>query len=167
MRIVSIVVAVVLSSSIAPAQTTSAAVQAFERLKSLEGEWIDVDGVFGTKGAVAVTYEVTGGGHTVVETFPANTPNEMVTVYHLAGDQVALTHYCTSNTQPHMRSPGLVGNVVRFAYASGTNIDPKATSHMHTATIEFVSNDEIKSTWENWTAGKPDHGASFRVVRKK
>ncbi|MGH9174649.1 MAG: hypothetical protein ACRD1H_09835, partial [Vicinamibacterales bacterium] len=61
------------------AQTKTAAVLGFERLKALEGEWIDVDGIFGTKGAVAVTYKVTGGGHTVVETFPVRTPNEMVT----------------------------------------------------------------------------------------
>jgi hypothetical protein len=30
-----------------------------------------------------------------------------------------------------------------------------------------VSPDEIKSTWQNWKGCKPDHAATFRVVRKR
>ena len=148
-------------------QSKSAAEQGFDRLKALEGAWIDVDGIFGTKGAVAVTYKVSSGGHSVVETFPVGTPNEMVTVYHLDGSELVLTHYCTSNTQPRMKSAGLQGNVVAFTFAGGTNIDPAKTSHMHSAKIEFVSADEIRGTWENWEHGKADHSATFRVIRKK
>lgn len=149
------------------AQTKTPAALGFDRLKALEGEWIDVDGIFGTKGAVAVTYKVTGGGHTVVETFPVSTAQEMVTVYHLDGNEVALTHYCTSNTQPRMRSKGLQGNTLTFEFAGGANIDPSTTSHMHTAKLEFVSGDELRSTWDNWDRGKADHSATFRVFRKK
>ena len=149
------------------AQATSPAVQGFEKLKALEGEWIDVDGVFGQKGKIAVTYKVTGGGHTVVETFPLGTPQEMVTVYHLEGGKVVLTHFCSGNNQPRMASSGLQGNLLAFDFAGGANIEPNTTSHMHSATIEFLSSDEIKATWQNWRAGKPDHAASFRVVRKK
>ena len=151
----------------AESQTQSAAQQAFDRLKSLDGSWIDVDGIFGTKGAVAVTYKVTSGGHSVIETFPTGTPHEMVTVYHLEGNDLVLTHYCTSNTQPKMKSPGLQGNTVTFTFTGGTNIDPAKTSHMHSAKIEFVSADEIRGTWDNWDHGKLDHSATFRVVRQK
>lgn len=158
---------VLLANAAVGAQEKSVAVQGFERLKALEGEWIDVDGTFGAKGAVAVTYKVTGGGHAVVETFPVNTPHEMVTIYHLDGDQLTLTHYCSSNTQPRMRSKGLAGNVLAFQFADGANIDPAKTSHMHAAKIEFVSADEIRGTWDNWDNGKADHSATFRVVRKK
>jgi hypothetical protein len=102
-----------------------------------------------------------------VETFPVNTANEMVTIYHLEGNEVVLTHYCTSNTQPRMKSSGLQGNVLAFAFAGGANIDPAHTSHMHSARFEFVSPDEITATWENWNHGTSDHSATFRVVRKK
>ena len=37
------------------AQMKSPAEAGFERLKTLQGDWIDVDGVFGEKGKVAVT----------------------------------------------------------------------------------------------------------------
>ena len=161
------IVACVLTAMLTMAQSQSPAVEGFERLKSLEGDWIDADGVFGEKGKVAVTYRVSGAGHTVVETFPVGTPHEMVTVYHLDGQQLVLTHYCTSNTQPRMTSAGLKGNALAFEFSGGSNIDPTKTSHMHAATIEFVSSDEIKGTWVNWNHGKSDHSSTFRVVRKK
>jgi hypothetical protein len=153
------------SSSSAP--PPSAAADAFAKLKTLHGDWIDVDGTFGEQGKVAVTYRVTGGGNAVVETFPAGTANEMVTVYHVDGRKLVLTHYCTSNTQPRMTSNGLQGTTLAFEYAGGDNIDPATTSHMHSTKIEFISADELKATWVNWSNGKSDHAATFRVVRKK
>lgn len=51
------------------------AASAFDRLKSLAGEWIDTDGAFGMKGQVAVTYRVTGAGSAVVETLFAGGSN--------------------------------------------------------------------------------------------
>jgi hypothetical protein len=150
------------------AQTKSPAETGFERLKALQGDWIDVDGVFGEKGKVAVTYRVTGGGNTVVETFPVGTPFEMMTVYHKDGAGLALTHFCAGGTQPRMASKGIDGSVLTFDFAGGTNIDPKTTSHMHAARLEFISADEFKATWQNWKDGKADGPPhSFRVVRKK
>lgn len=151
-------------------QTASptAATQGFERLKALAGDWIDVDGVFGVKGAVAVTYKVTSGGNAVVETFPVHTPGEMITVYHLDGRDLLLTHYCSSPNQPRMRSKGLDGTTLAFDFDGGSNVEPATTSHMHAARIQFVSPDEIIGTWQNWREGKPHGGdASFRIVRKK
>ena len=37
-------------------QSPQPAATAFERLKAMEGEWIDVSGAFGAKGAVVATY---------------------------------------------------------------------------------------------------------------
>ena len=164
---ISAIVACVFAATLNMAQSQSPAVEGLERLKALQGDWIDVDGVFGEKGKVAVTYRVTGAGHTVVETFPVGTLYEMVTVYHLDGPKLVLTHYCTSNNQPRMTSQGLRGNTLAFEFSGGSNIDVATTSHMHAATIEFISADEIKGTWVNWKQGKADHSATFRVVRKK
>jgi len=143
------------------------ATDAFERLKRLEGEWIDVDGILGPKGAVAVTYRVTGGGTTVVETFPVGTPEEMVTVYYRDGSELVLTHYCSEGNQPRMRATRLSGSMVAFDYDGGTNIDPATSSHMHAVTLEFLAPDELRASWHNWSKGKPDHLAVFRLARKK
>ena len=162
---VSLMVAL-LSPVPALAQGTPAA-DAFERLKSLEGEWIDVDGIFGAKGAVAVTYRVTGGGTTVVETFPVGTPGEMVTVYYRDGSDLVLTHYCSAGNQPRMRAKTVSGNTLAFDFDGGTNIDPATTSHMHAVTLEFLSPDEVRANWHNWRNGTFDHAGAFRIVRKK
>jgi hypothetical protein len=162
------IAAATISTGTISGQAPSPASQGLEKLKALEGDWIDVEGVFGAKGAVAVTYRVTSGGHTVVETFPVNTPGEMVTLYHVDGKDLVLTHYCSSANQPRMRSTGLDGNALTFDFDGGTNIDVAKTGHMHSARIEFVSADEIRSTWHNWRNGKPvEQGAVFRIVRKK
>ena len=143
------------------------AASAFERLKAMEGEWIDVNGAFGNKGAVVATYRVTGSGNTVIESFPVGTPYEMTTVYHRDGSHLVLTHYCSGGTQPRMRAKEIKGNVLEFQYEGGTNIDPATTSHMHSARLEFVSNDEFKADWQNWAKGKPDHVGAMLLRRKK
>jgi hypothetical protein len=147
------VLAAALVSGALLAQTAkSPASQGLEKLKALQGEWIDVDGVFGTKGAVNINH----------------TPEEMVTVYHLDKDAIVLTHYCSGGNQPRMRSKGLAGNLLVFDYDGGMNIDPAKTSHMHSTQMEFISADEIRATWNNWSNGKPDeHKAVFRIQRKK
>jgi hypothetical protein len=149
------------------AQEPQPAAAAFERLKAMEGEWIDVTGAFGKKGAVVATYKVTGGGHTVIESFPINTPHEMTTVYHRDGSQIVLTHYCSGGNQPRMRAKEIKGNVMEFAFDGGANIDPATTSHMHSVKWEFVSKDEVKADWQNWSAGKPDHVGAMHIARKK
>jgi hypothetical protein len=149
------------------AQGPQPAASAFERLTAMEGEWIDVTGALGAKGAVVATYKVTGAGHTVIETFPVNTPNEMTTVYHRDGSHLVLTHYCSGGTQSRMRAKALNGNVLNFDFDGGTNMNPAHTSHMHSVRWEFVSKDEIKADWQNWSSGKPDHVGAMHIARKK
>lgn len=149
------------------AQSPQPAAAAFDRLKALEGTWVDADGAFGPKGAVAATYRVTGDGTVVVETFPVGSREEMVTVYHKDGDDLVLTHYCSAGNQPRMRAKTFAGNVLAFEYDGGTNIDPKVTSHMHAAKFEFLGPDEIRATWQNWSNGASDHIGVYRVVRKR
>ena len=164
--VVSVCLALLAAGSVG-AQSSPAA-DMFERLKALEGDWIDVDGVFGRKGAVAVTYRVTGGGTTVVETFPVGTAEEMVTVYYRDEGDLVLTHYCSAGNQPRMRAKRVSGNTLAFDYDGGTNIDPAVTSHMHAVTLEFLAPDELRASWHNWSKGKPDeHLAVFRIARKK
>jgi hypothetical protein len=167
-HVIAVTAVVLVLLPLSPAgQGAQAAAAAFERLKALEGSWVDPDGAFGPKGAIAATYRVTGGGTTVVETFPVGSKEEMVTVYHKDGDDLVLTHYCSAGNQPRMRARTFAGNVLAFEFDGGTNIDPKVTSHMHAAKIEFLGPDEIRSTWQNWSNGAGDHAGVFRVVRQK
>jgi hypothetical protein len=167
--VITLFVAVLVGApSAVSAQGPQPAASAFERLKAMEGEWIDVTGAFGQKGAVVATYKVTGSGNTVIESFPVGTPHEMTTVYHRDGSAVVLTHYCAGGTQPRMRATEISGNVIEFAFDGGTNIDVAKTSHMHNMRMEFLSKDEIKAEWHNWSNGREDgaHLGAMHLKRK-
>jgi len=162
-------VALLLASCAEPAtRARGAASAAFERFAALQGDWVEVDAGVGAPGQVSVTYRVTGGGSAVVETLWPGAPDEMVSVYHLDGDDLVLTHYCSAGNQPHLRACRVDGQRVDFTFDGGSNIDPSRDMHMHDLRYEFVSPDEIRVTWQGWSDGAPDaaHVASFHFVRK-
>ncbi len=165
-------VALVAASPARPADTTSApaarpAPAGFERLKALAGDWVAAeDGPMSKKGDLVSRYSVTAGGSAVVETLFPGGDHEMVTVYHPDGRDLVLTHYCTEGNQPRMRAKAATGARLDFAYDGGANIDPAHDRHMHSAWVEFVGADEIRSEWTELAEGKPVLVARMHLVRK-
>jgi hypothetical protein len=155
------------AATFAVAQDSRPAASAFDRLKALTGEWIDVDGAGGPKGNVLATYRITGGGSAVVETLFPGSPHEMTTVYHRDGNDLVLTHYCAAGNQPRMRARTVKGNLVAFEFDGGTHFNPATDMHMHEAQIEFLSANEIRAHWKAWDKGQPSpHSPNFRLQRK-
>ena len=66
-----------------------------------------------------------------------------------------------------MRAKTINGNVLEFSYDSGTNIDVATTSHMHNMRWEWVSSDEIKAEWHNWSNGTDDGHIGAMHIRRK
>jgi hypothetical protein len=148
----------------APAKPASASL---ERLKTLAGEWVAAeDGEMVKKGDLVARYAVTASGTAVVETVFPGREHEMVTVYHADGPDLVLTHYCMEGNQPRMRAKGAQGSRFDFAYDGGTNIDPARDRHMHSATLELIGADEIRSAWSELAEGKPVFVARMHLVRK-
>jgi hypothetical protein len=147
-----------------PARPASASL---ERFKALAGEWVAAeDGDMVKKGDLVARYAVTASGSAVVETVFPGSEHEMVTVYHADGPDLVLTHYCMEGNQPRMRARGAQGSRFDFAYDGGTNIDPKRDRHMHSATVDLASRDEIRSEWSELAEGKPVFVARMHLVRK-
>jgi hypothetical protein len=152
--------ALVTGASAAPAKT-------FDRFKALAGEWVSAEDTdYAKKGDLIARYHLTGGGTAVVEDLFPGTPHEMTTVYHMDGDDVVLTHYCMGGNQPRMRAKASEGDTVSFAFDGGTNIDPKKTRHMHDASIQFVSENEIRAQWSGLADGKPSMTVKTHLVRR-
>jgi len=140
---------------------------AFDRFKALAGEWVAADdGDMVKKGDLVARYHVTAGGTAVVEELFPGTPNEMTTVYHLDGQDLLLTHYCMMGNQPQMRAKPTASSRVAFDFDGGKNIDPKRDPHMHGASFEFVSANEVRTEWTHYNDGKPAGTASFHLVRR-
>ena len=157
-----------LSCSASRTGAPSAAAKAgFERLASLEGDWVG-EGPPDAPGPMTVSYKLTGGGSAVVETLFVGTPEEMVTVYALEDGELVLTHYCSLGNQPRMRAEPMLGDVLAFDFIGGANIDPDVDTHLHTARFEFVSKDELITQWVGWSNGHPDeaHSPKLRFRRK-
>jgi len=71
---------------------------AFARLKALAGRWEGQS----QHGKATLEYELTGGDTALVERETSEHMQPMMTVYHLDGDRLVLTHYCMAGNQPRM-----------------------------------------------------------------
>lgn len=156
----------------APAgQTPSAPAHAgLERLKKLAGTWVEADKDGKPTDQVVSVIKVIGAGSTVHETLFPGQPHEMVSVYHLDGSDLVMTHYCALGNQPKMKADrNAPANKIVFQFAGGTNFDPAKDKHMHGGTLTFVDDDHIEFSGEAWENGKPspDHCPVMKLVRKK
>ena len=142
----------------------------FERMKKLAGTWVAADKDGKPTDKVVSVVKVTAGGSAVQETIFPGGPMEMVSVYHLDGSDLVMTHYCMLGNQPRMKadtkSPK---DQIKFNFAGGTNLDPAKDMHMHEATLTFVDDDRIEISGVAWVNGKPatDHCGTMKLVRKK
>jgi hypothetical protein len=154
-----------LATGAPPAAGTGAA--GLDRLKALAGEWVAAeDGEMSKKGDLVSRYAVSAAGTAVVETVFPGTPHEMVTVYHLDGSDLVLTHYCMEGNQPRMRAKKTDGARLDFVYDGGTNIDPARSRHMNSAWLEFVGANEIRNQWTEIADGQTVLVARSHLVRK-
>ncbi len=137
------------------AEAGAAAEAAFERIKTLEGDW---QGTTPTGKPASLHFEVIAGGHAVLEEYAegSNSFHGMYTVYHLDGDTLMLTHYCVSNNQPRMRAQldGAEANVLRFEMFDATNLQDPNAGHMVRAVYRFVDPNTIQNAWTYDRNGK-------------
>ncbi len=141
-----------------------------DKFKALVGVW-EMTGMpdeHGGSGPATVTYKVTAGGNAVLETVFAGSEHEMVTLYYVEGDGLALTHYCMLGNRPHMRAlPTTERNQIRFRCPEGEDKQLESEEHMHQATFTFVDADHLKSEWVLFKDGKAEQTHAATFVRKK
>lgn len=133
-------------------QSDARAQRTFERLKALEGTWY---GKMHDGSPVELEYRLTGQGTSIVETFRKieSTDHDMLTVYHLDGDRVMLTHYCIVGNQPRMvATPGSDPNTIRFDFHDVTGTTDEG--FMHHALIKLDGEDLMHQDWTYRQQGK-------------
>jgi hypothetical protein len=126
---------------------------AFGKIKTLVGEWKSTtsgghsakeDSDHG-KGGVTITYRLTGAGSALVETQFPGTDHEMVSIYHLDGDDLRMTHYCAMGNQPRVkldRANSTPEHLI-FVFDGGTNLDPSKDQHIHGVAITFEKDGHV------------------------
>ena len=153
-------------------KTPITAKSAFTQLKTLAGTWKNkVSGANEHEhaGDNKVIYRLTGAGSALVETDFPESDHEMVSVYHLDGDDLRLTHYCAMGNQPHLKLDRASSSPTRFVFVfdGGTNLDPAKDMHIHAMTITFGKDGEVDCAWEGYAAGKKTGTTHFQLSRSK
>ena len=149
--------------------STAAKNPGLERLKKLTGEWVAADEQGKPTDRLISVFKVTAAGSAVQETIFPGTGHEMVTLYHLDGSDLVLTHYCAMGNQPHLKAdPKSPSNQLHFVFAGGTNLNPAKDMHMHEGTITFIDDNHIAWSWVGYKDGKPveGHKVDLKLVRK-
>jgi hypothetical protein len=161
--VVLILAAITLFTNAISAQSRASA--GFEKLKSLAGDWqgSDPDG-----NELKVSYQIVSGGFALVETLQnANEPS-MITLYHLDGDKLMVTHYCSSGNQPRMIADAPAGDIknLDFKFFDVSNLSNPSAGHMRSLAVTFQDQDHIKQVW-TWRADGKDETTTFNLERKK
>src|SRR5260370_351085 len=77
------------------------ATAAFRKLQALAGEW---EGTDDKRQPVKTNFKSIVANTAVMETLSPSGMEEMVTVYSLDGEGIALVHFCPTNNQPRLRA---------------------------------------------------------------
>ena len=168
MKTLSLVIATLLLTTAvfagtAPGNSNNDAAAAFDKLKTLAGEWeANTD-----QGKTRVIYEVISGGNAIVEREITEKMPEMLTVYHLDGNRLLLTHYCAAGNQPRMEARAIDAQTgeLRFKFLDATNLSNANAGHMHSVTLHLVDNNHLSSQWQFFENGQPKFTETAQYTR--
>ncbi|HXW91232.1 MAG TPA: hypothetical protein VEK33_11860 [Terriglobales bacterium] len=133
---------VVLFTTLALAAAESST--AFEKLKSLEGSWL---GKTPAGQTVQVSNRVTSGGSVLMSEITGH--EDMITMFHMDGDRLLMTHYCAAGNQPRMAatvSPD--GKTITFDFIDATNLLPSQGGHMQRVVFTLIDADHHTEDWQ-------------------
>ena len=148
-----------LAATMAMAQ--SDAQKTFAKLKTLDGVWEGKD----PRGKdVKVSYRATSGGSALMSEITGE--EDMITMFHLDGDRVLMTHYCAAGNQPRMKaSASPDGKTVTFDFVDATNLASADAGHMHRMVLSLIDANHHTEEWTFLDHGK-EMKEKFELQRK-
>ena len=146
------------------AQAIPYSTAAFKKLQGLAGEWVGTDD---KHQPVKTNFKSIVSNTAIMETLSPSGMEEMVTVYSLDGDGIALVHFCPTNNQPRMRAVPGADEVkeLAFDYQGASNLPSPNTGHQQHLVIRFEDEDHITEIW-TWRHDGMDMPMVFHLARK-
>jgi hypothetical protein len=141
---------------------------AWDRLKTLVGEWEGTYSGPDELGSVALSYRLVSNGTTLMETMRTGHDADMITMYTPDGAGLAATHYCSEGNQPRMRADAPSGGAGRivFRFIDATNLSGPDAIHMRSLVVTLEGPDRFRQEWTSRAGGKDQTGI-FEYRRKK
>ncbi len=170
----SIIVAVLSLLVLAPGQVIAqehkpyVGSKAFEQMKQLVGTWEGTMDMGKEQKKITASYKLTSGGSAIIETVFADTPMEMVTVYHDDSNKMLqMTHYCMLGNQPKMALKSMENNQLSFTLSPDADVDVAKERHMHAAAITFDGPTNMTQRWTEFKDGEMGIPATIVYIRVK
>ena len=126
---------------------------AFKEIQALAGDWEGKD----ANGMPAKTnFKVVVANTTVMETLVMHGEPEMLTLYSVDGDGIALIHYCPTNNQPRMRAVPKAGELkeLDFKFTGAGNLPNPSVGHEQRLVLRFEDENHITEEWTWRSKGK-------------
>ena len=138
---------------------------AFKKLQALVGDW---DGKDDGGMDAKTNFKLVVGDTTVMETLAAHGMEEMLTLYTVDGNGIALVHYCPTNNQPRMRAVPTSGDFkeLDFQFTGAGNLPDLARGHEQRLILRFVDENHITEQW-TWRRNGKDTVTVYNFMRHK
>lgn len=152
-----------------PLQKAAAEHPMHASIRSLVGRWETADDDNDGAPDFICEYRTTAGGSVVVETLFPGHEHEMVTLYHLDGDAIGVTHYCMMGNQPYMKSVAdSTPRRISFECAGGVNIDRAHGDYMGSLVLEIGADGKtLTHRWGHFAEGELAGEMVFEFKRVK
>ncbi|HWD37580.1 MAG TPA: hypothetical protein VG944_01915 [Fimbriimonas sp.] len=151
-----------LAGHVAPAKGPVKSQSLFNKMKFMQGGWHG-ESKSGMKEDLDI--KLIAGDAVLMETSNLG----MVTMYHLDGERLLLTHYCMAKNQPRLLASEASddGKTVTFTFLDGTNMKSRNVGHMDKVVFEFIDKDTYRSKWTWYQDGKERWMEDFTYRRIK
>jgi len=157
-----VVTTMVLWASFALAE--SGARTTFDALKALEGTW---EGKNSQGQPLKVTFRETAGGSALLSEILGGGHENMVSMIHMDGDRLLMTHYCGAGNQPRMKATlAPDGKSVAFDFVDATNLASPEAGHMQHVVFGMPDDDHHTEEWTFLDHGK-EMKELFTLQRRK
>jgi len=163
MKSLRIVVAVVMVLTATCAFAQSDAQRSFDKLKTLAGTW---EGKASDGMPVEVSFRATSGGSALMSEIMGH--EDMITMFHLDGDRLMMTHYCGAGNQPRMvgkLSPD--GKSIAFDFLDATNVLTSQPGHMEHLVINIRDPNHHTENWQFAAQNGQKQSELFDLQRAK
>jgi len=158
-----IMLALTFAATVSYAQTD--AQKAFSTLKTLPGTWEGSGMESASSNApVRVNFKITGDGSAIMSEIQGHA--DMISMFHMDGDRLLLTHYCSVGNQPRMQaSASPDGKTLTFNFVDATNLSSPDAGHMQKMILTVLDENHHREEWVFVDHGK-EHKAVFDLRRK-
>jgi len=150
--------------AVSPMVASPDSAAAFKKLQSLAGDW---EGKDDQGMAVRTNFKLAASNTAIIETLSPSGMEEMISLYSVDQDSIALVHYCPTNNQPRLRATPNSAEVreLSFEFQGAGNLKSPAAGHQHHLVIRFEDGNHITETW-TWRQNDKDTPMVFHLTRK-